>query len=74
MAAKIQKFIEYFITYRGYVRVLTGLKNTAVIAVIGLLIGIVINFLRGWITDFTTAMVQKQQGVQLSKKVVAVKA
>ncbi len=45
MAAKIQKFIEYFITYRGYVRVLTGLKNTAIIAVIGLLIGIVIGTL-----------------------------
>ncbi len=39
-----------------------------------LLIGIVINFLRGWITDFTTAMVQKQQGISLSKKVVAVKS
>ena len=45
MAAKIQKFIEYFITYRGYVRVLIGLKNTAIIAVIGLLIGIVIGTL-----------------------------
>lgn len=37
------------------------------------LIGIVINFLRGWITDFTTAYVQKQQGVALSKELVAVK-
>ena len=45
MAAKIQKFIEYFITYRGYVRVLTGLKNTVIIAVVGLLIGIVIGTL-----------------------------
>lgn len=34
------------------------------------LIGIVINFLRGWITDFTTAYVQKQQGVKLSKELV----
>ncbi len=42
MLAKIQKFIEYFITYRGYVKVLLGLKNTIIIAVIGLLIGIVI--------------------------------
>ena len=45
MAAKIQRFIEYFITYRGYVRVLTGLKNTVIIAVVGLLIGIVIGTL-----------------------------
>lgn len=34
------------------------------------LIGIVINFLRGWITDFMTAYVQKQQGVKLSKELV----
>lgn len=32
-----------------------------------LLIGIVINFLRGWATDFCTAYVQKQQGISLSK-------
>jgi sorbitol-specific phosphotransferase system component IIC len=38
------------------------------------LIGIVINFLRGWVTDFTTAYVQKQQGVKLSKQVVAIKS
>ena len=41
--------------------------------VINFLIGIVINFLRGWITDFMTAYVQKQQGVKLSKKLVATK-
>ena len=45
MLAKIQKFIEYFITYRGYVKVLLGLKNTIIIAVVGLLIGIVIGTL-----------------------------
>ena len=39
---KIQTFIEYFINHDGYKTVLLGLKNTAYIAVIGLLIGIVI--------------------------------
>ena len=37
------------------------------------LIGVVINFLRGWITDFTTAYVQKQQGVSLEKVLVGSK-
>ena len=41
--------------------------NTTDLALRYLLIGIVINFLRGWVTDFTTAYVQKQQGVELSK-------
>lgn len=33
------------------------------------LVGIVTNFLRGWITDLTTNYVSKQQGVKLSKSV-----
>ncbi|MCR4875377.1 MAG: amino acid ABC transporter permease [Clostridia bacterium] len=43
--AKWNAFIKTFIDSEGYVRVLTGLKNTALIAVIGLLIGIVIGTL-----------------------------
>ena len=42
---KIQTFIKYFIDYGGYRDVLAGLKNTAIIAVFGLLIGIVIGTL-----------------------------
>ena len=42
--------------------------STVDLALRYLLIGIVINFLRGWITDFTTAYVQKQQGIELSKQ------
>ncbi len=42
---KIQVFIEQFITYGGYNRVLEGLKNTLIIAVMGLVIGIVIGTL-----------------------------
>lgn len=38
------------------------------------LIGVVINFLRGWITDFTTSYVEKQQGVQLSRETKAIKS
>lgn len=39
---KIEVFIEFFINQGGYRTVLLGLKNTAIIAVCGLLIGIVI--------------------------------
>jgi arginine/lysine/histidine transport system permease protein len=42
---KIQTFIKYFIDYGGYRDVLAGLKNTAIIAIFGLLIGIVIGTL-----------------------------
>ena len=39
---KIDKFIEIFIEYEGYVKVIEGLKNTLLIAVAGLIIGILI--------------------------------
>ncbi len=39
-----------------------------------MLVGFVANFISGFATDFTTRFVEKQQGVQLSRKVVAVKA
>ena len=32
-----------------------------------LLVGLVANFISGWATEFTTKMVEKQQGVTLSR-------
>lgn len=34
-----------------------------------LLVGLIMNFVSGWVTDFTTAYVSKQQGVTLSKTI-----
>ena len=42
---KFDKFIEVFIEYNGYVKVLEGLKNTVIIAALGLIIGIIIGTL-----------------------------
>lgn len=43
--AKLNKFIEILIDYKGYVKVIEGLENTLKIAVLGLIIGIVIGTL-----------------------------
>lgn len=45
--------------------------GTGELAVRYLLLGAVLNFLGGWVTDLTTAYVSKQQGVVLSKEVKA---
>lgn len=42
---KVDKFINIFIEQNGYVKVVEGLKNTLLIAVIGLIIGIAIGTL-----------------------------
>ena len=42
---KILKFWRYFYEYGGYNDVLTGLRNTLRLAIIGLIIGIVIGIL-----------------------------
>ena len=41
-SSKLETFKEYFFDYGGYRDVLTGLKNTLIIAVLGLIIGTVI--------------------------------
>ena len=42
--------------------------DTTQLALRYMLIGFIANFISGWATDFTTAFVQKQQGIQLSKE------
>lgn len=42
--------------------------DTAPLAVRYLLVGLIANFISGWATDFTTKMVEKQQGVTLSRE------
>lgn len=42
---------------------------TTDLAVRYLLVGLILNFIGGWITDFTTSFVEKQQGIKLSKEV-----
>lgn len=46
-ANKFEVFLDFFIEHGGYASVLTGLKNTLIIAVSGLIIGIVIGTLIG---------------------------
>ena len=38
-SAKVDKFIEIFIDQNGYVKVVQGLQNTVLIAIVGLVIG-----------------------------------
>lgn len=59
---------EIFI-YLGIANGLTTLGlDTTPLALRYLLVGIVCNFISGWSTDFTTKLVEKQQGVKLSRK------
>ena len=49
-----------------------GLSQTE-LAIRYLLVGLVMNFIGGWTTDFITERVSKQQGVTLSKEIESVK-
>ncbi|HHJ3454668.1 TPA: PTS glucitol/sorbitol transporter subunit IIC [Enterococcus faecium] len=43
--------------------------NSMELAIRYLLVGLLMNYIGGWITDFTTGFVCRQQGIVLSKKV-----
>ncbi len=61
---------EYFI----WMGIAAGVQklglNTMDLAVRYLLVGLVMNFVGGWVTDFTTAYVCKTTGIKLSKKAI----
>ena len=60
---KIETFLNYFIEKGGYITVIEGLKHTAMIAVIGLLIGIVTLFI-----CFAGIAIGKKAGTKLAGK------
>ena len=58
--------------YPGIAQGLTALGlDSPPLALRYMLVGFIANFISGWATDFTTAFVQKQQGIQLSKQLRA---
>lgn len=42
--------------------------STMPLAIRYMVVGLVMNFISGWVTDFTTAFVMKQQGIELSNE------
>ena len=61
---------------QGEVFIFLGIANgitelgysTMPLAIRYMLVGLVMNFISGWVTDFTTAFVMKQQGIELSNE------
>ncbi|MBE6552669.1 MAG: amino acid ABC transporter permease [Ruminococcaceae bacterium] len=65
LGIKVTKFIEVFIDYGGYKSVLTGLKNTLIIAILGLAIGIVL----GTVIASVKVMPKYKKSVQILNKI-----
>lgn len=68
---KIEVFIRSFIDKGGYERVVEGLRNTAIIAVVGLIIGLIIGTLIATIRvlpkyKFGTRLLQKIMGIYVA--------
>ena len=58
--------------YLGIAQGITALGMDATpLALRYMLVGFIANFISGWAIDFTTAFVQKQQGIKLSKELKA---
>ena len=58
--------------YLGIAQGVTSLGLDATpLALRYMLVGFIANFISGWATDFTTAFVQRQQGIKLSKELKA---
>ena len=58
--------------YLGIAQGITSLGLDATpLALRYMLVGFIANFISGWATDFTTAFVQRQQGIKLSKELKA---
>ena len=72
LAAKAGKNPAELFVWMGIAQGIMSLGlNTGDLAVRYLLLGAVLNFFGGWVTDFTTKFVAKQQGVTLSTQVKA---
>ena len=72
MALSMGKFLPERMKPSYYASIAQGVQKAGFdMTELGLrymLVGLVMNFFSGWVTDFTTKMVMKQQGIELSNE------